>query len=311
MERIGFNWRGNVWLGIAPFRECGPVKSHSEFSKCYLTCPPIVLSLFRLPASVYKKLNGLFSRFLWGGSKDKKNIHWVRWAEVCKRVDYDGLGFVDTRQKNLGFLGKWCWRFCNEKSTPWKLVTTGTEEIWASLIYFKSKWETGEKGPISDFGIKVGVGWRWNILLRREVFYWKRLQWEGLLRLLESFASSASRSDWVKWLGSTDGVYSVKLASNLAFDREQIGFNWRGNGWLGIGPFRVEAFYREQIGFNWRGDVWLGIGPFRVEAFLWRALPLRVAVQDDRCPICSDLPESFDHFLQVWCEALPPIPPYK
>ncbi|KAE8656768.1 hypothetical protein F3Y22_tig00116997pilonHSYRG00308 [Hibiscus syriacus] len=56
--------------------------------------------------------------------------------------------------------------------------------IFAPAIY--------KEGPIYDFGVKDEVGWSWNIPLRREAFDRERLQWEGLLRSLESFSFLAT-----------------------------------------------------------------------------------------------------------------------
>ncbi|KAK9001146.1 hypothetical protein V6N11_082937 [Hibiscus sabdariffa] len=82
--------------------------------------PVCFLSLFKMPVSIYKKLNSIMARFLWGGLTDKKKVHWLNWSDVCRPIHLGGLGISDHCIKNRALLGKWFWHFGNEQDNVWK-----------------------------------------------------------------------------------------------------------------------------------------------------------------------------------------------
>ncbi|KAK9021622.1 hypothetical protein V6N11_011602 [Hibiscus sabdariffa] len=78
-------------------------------------------------------------------------------------------------------------------------------------------------GVIAEFGVRRFNHWVWDIHLRRCLFDWEVPSWNELLYLLESFQSSGLGRDWVQWIGSSDGLYSIKalkLQLNLASSSE-------------------------------------------------------------------------------------------
>lgn len=44
------------------------------------------MSLTILPEDIKRKFHGFFSRFLWGGFKDKQKIHLVNWEMIVSPV---------------------------------------------------------------------------------------------------------------------------------------------------------------------------------------------------------------------------------
>jgi hypothetical protein len=48
--------------------------------------------------------------FFWEGVGGKRKHHIVRWDRLCKPKSYGGLGFADTRIRNICFLSKWIYR---------------------------------------------------------------------------------------------------------------------------------------------------------------------------------------------------------
>jgi hypothetical protein len=50
------------------------------------------------------------ARFFWAGVGDENKYHMVKWEELCKPKDFGGLGFADTRVRNVYLLSKWIYK---------------------------------------------------------------------------------------------------------------------------------------------------------------------------------------------------------
>ena len=48
--------------------------------------------------------------------------HLVKWAMVCTDKKKDGLGVRNLSKLNKALLGKWNWRFANERDSLWRTV---------------------------------------------------------------------------------------------------------------------------------------------------------------------------------------------
>ncbi|PWA59083.1 RNA-directed DNA polymerase, eukaryota, Reverse transcriptase zinc-binding domain protein [Artemisia annua] len=55
----------------------------------------------------------------WDGSR---GISWVKWNSILLNHKMGGLGVGSLLAKNLGLIGKWKWRFLNEKEALWRKV---------------------------------------------------------------------------------------------------------------------------------------------------------------------------------------------
>ncbi|KAL4295459.1 hypothetical protein GQ457_12G031020 [Hibiscus cannabinus] len=273
------------------------------------------MSLFRMPVAVTKRITGMVSNFLWGGASDKRRIHWVSWSLLCQPLENGGLGLLDFGTQNRCLLvypsppvsrkSSWVWkgimnssfaddsfghifqnnlclrvgdgRFIRFWSDIWlcdQPLSTKFPRIFALAI--------NKIGVIAEFGVRRLNHWVWDIHLRRCLFDWEVPSWNELLSLLESFQSSGLGRDWVQWVGSSDGLYSIKslkLQLNLASSSE----------------------------VNWKKMVWIGLAPPKVEAFMWLILHERVPVKvellkrgvsgvaDDLCPFCNQAKETVEH----------------
>ena len=80
------------------------------------------LSLFPIPASVANCIARLQRDFLWGGLGDEPNFHLVDWSMVCTPLSSGGLGIRNLRTFNVALLGKWLWRFGQERDALWRQV---------------------------------------------------------------------------------------------------------------------------------------------------------------------------------------------
>lgn len=77
-------------------------------------------SAFIIPKGCIKKIEGLCSRFLWGGTETKKCISKVSWNIVCLPKDEGGLGLRD--------IGRWNKTLCLK--LIW-LLFSNTDSLWA------------------------------------------------------------------------------------------------------------------------------------------------------------------------------------
>ncbi|KAL4368710.1 hypothetical protein GQ457_05G000030 [Hibiscus cannabinus] len=304
------------------------------------------MSLFKMPVAVYRKLSSLMARFLWGGSADKRKIHWVKWSEVCLPKSLGGLGVIDLDVQNRALCGKWIWKFASNRKSFWSEIMVSKYKydsnclipsskvkgkpswIWNNIIksfeaedpvglclknnlkvqvgdgstvrFWMDCWITdtplsvafprifavcsSKLGTIADFGRKENGVWVWNIPLRRQLFDWEIEIWNSLLELLNGFRNSSVDEDWVRWMGSGDGKFSVKsLVSNL------------------YGHIKSEK--------EWGVAVWRGVAPPKVEVFTWLVVRNRIPVKgklaarglllnnDTLCPFCGLFPKEVSHLL--------------
>ena len=82
--------------------------------------PIYFMSLFRIPSLVCKRQEKIQRDFLWGGGNLEKKPHLVSWATVCTDKKVGGLGIRGLHNLNKALLGKWLWRFANERNSLWR-----------------------------------------------------------------------------------------------------------------------------------------------------------------------------------------------
>ncbi|RVX19756.1 LINE-1 reverse transcriptase-like [Vitis vinifera] len=91
--------------------------------KCAMASLPIyIMSLFRMPKSVVRRLEKLQRDFLWGGGSLERKAHLINWEVVCTRREKGGFGLRKIDSLNKALLGKWVWRFAVEKDNLWRLM---------------------------------------------------------------------------------------------------------------------------------------------------------------------------------------------
>ena len=82
--------------------------------------PIYFMSLFRIPSLVCKRLEKIQRDFLWGGGNLEKKPHLVSWVKVCTDKKVGRLGVRGLHNLNKALLGKWLWRFANERNSLWQ-----------------------------------------------------------------------------------------------------------------------------------------------------------------------------------------------
>ncbi|KAE8721346.1 hypothetical protein F3Y22_tig00016212pilonHSYRG00068 [Hibiscus syriacus] len=181
---------------------------------------------------------------------DKKENHWMWWTDVCKPMELGCLSFVDLKLKNFSLLENWCWRFCSMPLSLWKQTLSAKAAIlfpnlkphvvswiWhgisstyygasegfclkdlfqlqvgdvSDIRFWQDRWL--EKRPLKEMFPRI-----YALALNKEGTIAEFAEMRGADPVLNSFVSSSSASDWVKRLGSSDGIYSVKSVSLLKY----------------------------------------------------------------------------------------------
>ncbi|RVW79010.1 Transposon TX1 uncharacterized 149 kDa protein [Vitis vinifera] len=167
------------------------------------------------------------------GSLEQKP-HIVRWPIVCENKSKGGLGVKSLGLFNKALLGKWSWRFANEKKALWNQVIRKKygKEIggWRSCeireVYGVGLWKAINKvGQLVTpfFGFEVGDG--------KNVRFWKD-KWCGTSPLSETFPSlfalATSKEAWVNevWTAASDRRGSWTPTFNRLFndwEMEEVG----------------------------------------------------------------------------------------
>ncbi|KAK8993498.1 hypothetical protein V6N11_033593 [Hibiscus sabdariffa] len=133
--------------------------------------------------------------------------------------------------------------------------------------------------PTEYLGFPLGVRHNsiklWELILKK--LSTKLASWKSQLL---SFGGLGR--DWLQWIESSDGLYSIKTMKAQ----------------LSLVPTSV---------VNWKKVVWIGLAPPKVEAFMWLILhehvPVKVEllkrgvslVADDSCPLCNQARETVEH----------------
>ncbi|KAL5179850.1 putative ribonuclease H protein [Glycine soja] len=101
--------------------------------------PIYLLSFFKIPQKVVKKLISLQRNFLWGGDIDQKKIPWVKWTDLCLPKADGGLGIKDISKFNSALMGRWLWAFASDQQQLWARVITSKYGGWSDLQNARDK----------------------------------------------------------------------------------------------------------------------------------------------------------------------------
>jgi hypothetical protein len=296
--------------------------------------PTYSMSVFLLPNSLCKELNGLMQRFWWGHKENNSKIHWMSWEKMGVSKEQGRLGFRDLIMFNKALLAKQVWRIMkNPESLTAKIMKAKyfphssimeasmgnrPSQAWRSvlaakdLVHSGAIWRVGDGHSIrvwgdkwiptpSSFSIQSPRGnqmedWKVSHLIDQDTKQWN---------------SSLVNTSFIPEEAST--ILNIPLSPFQPKDR----LIWRCTK---NGEFTVKNAYhlgmemrdREKAGSsggNKKGDLWKACWslkvPNAVKMFVWRAchnlLPTRANLfrkgvcEDKMCPICVQEEEIVAH----------------
>ncbi|KAJ0450914.1 putative RNA-directed DNA polymerase [Helianthus annuus] len=279
--------------------------------------PNYFLSLYKIPKKVAKILEGIRSRFLWGGCGSVNKIRWMRWERIIAAKSMGGLGIGGIRDMNLALMMKWRWRLkvdseqlwvkvieaihCNKrvaKNVPLKKSLTG---VWKSIV--------GVEGDFSKIGIDVNKSLRSKVGSGNKTMFWLDT-WATSGSLKDEFPLSYNLAknkrnsvqqnyklnqggvlwDW-KWsrLPTSSEEKKEWEALSAILLQQSVGRNddmwsWKENTAKGFSVKDVRKEIAGSIDVNMAPGVfeWSKIATAKVNLFVWRAaegrIPTKIAL---------------------------------
>lgn len=91
-----------------------------------------------------KSLNAVFQEFWRGDQENKKNVHMIKWKEICKPIDNRGPGLCRSKSNNRVLLAKTCWESLSKPnllcSKILKAKYCPNESLWEALSRKGDSW---------------------------------------------------------------------------------------------------------------------------------------------------------------------------
>ncbi|XP_043714540.1 uncharacterized protein LOC122662899 [Telopea speciosissima] len=132
-----------------------PCKQRGVAKSVVLSMSTFASSHFKLPTSFHSLVRKAAMNFYWGDSTEKKKIHWVSWARLCRLEQQGGLEFKDPKLHNQALLSKLAWRLWSSPETYWA-------KMMKAIYYPKTNFLDAKAGNQSS--------WAWhNVLEGRKV----------------------------------------------------------------------------------------------------------------------------------------------
>lgn len=81
--------------------------------------PTYWFNLYRIPSSICNEIDKIRRDFLWGWNHEKnpptRKMHLLKWAKLCCQKEGGGLNISNLDARNIALLGKWWWRWKNDR----------------------------------------------------------------------------------------------------------------------------------------------------------------------------------------------------
>ncbi|KAL9816039.1 putative ribonuclease H domain, reverse transcriptase zinc-binding domain-containing protein [Arabidopsis thaliana] len=305
--------------------------------------PTYTMSCFKLPCSLYKRIQSALTRFWWDSSMDKKKMCWISWLNLTKSKGEGGLGFRDLQCFNDALLAKLSWRILTKPQcllartllgkychfTPfldckppatishgWRSICIGRDLLKRKLGKVigcgkqTSLWQEpwlSLQSPITPMGPPHASSHKWTVsqLISPTTLEWDR----GLIQqTIPEFEIEILEIHLSK-LGAEDS-YAWLPAKNGAYSARS-GY-YESIRSIPLSPQHVSPV----TDFKWTKEIWkINTSP-KMKFFMWKAmrgslpvgenLRLRQINEEARCPFCGEEESSFHLFFT--CRTGPLLP---
>jgi hypothetical protein len=262
--------------------------------------PLYMLSMYKAPKNIVKKMDLFRKRLLWQGGHAKKKYHLADWNMVCSPRGHGGLGVLDLHKMNEALLAKWLWKLEN------------TNGLWQTII--RHKYVKGR--PIISLKKRQSDSHFWKGILDIRDNFYKYCKnkvgngsntsfWHNIWCDLEPLSS--------KYASLFDIAYDKDITVEKAFSSAFRAVNFRRriygalevdynnlitqcnntdiseeddkSVWLlGNKGFSVNSFYKEikcsQIPLS-SSFLWKTRLPHKIKAFLWLVMHKKILTKDN------------------------------
>jgi hypothetical protein len=296
--------------------------------------PTYTMSVFKLPITLCREINSLFSKFSWGHLENMDRMAWMSWKGLGRSKSTGGLGYRDLESFNLALLAKQGWRILQNTESLAARVLKGkyfpeNSFLEASLgcrpsYIWRSIWLAK---PLLSEGLiwKVGDGSNINIWGDRWIYSPHSNSIQSPVKILNKDAKVAEiidqQSRWwniplIEQIFPPDIVEKIcSLAISPGLVQDKLIWAYTANG-----LFSVRSAYFLEMDRKARqlccssasvhhSPVWKIIWKLKVprviHLFLWRAynnilptkenLRRRKIVSDPFCPLCGREVETSGH----------------
>ncbi|CAA7040252.1 unnamed protein product [Microthlaspi erraticum] len=125
--------------------------------------PTYIMSCFKLPLSLCKRIQSALTRFWWDEKPDKRKICWVSWDKLTIPKNAGGLGFREIERFNDAMLAKIGWRILQAPESLLARILLGKYCHSSSFMECQSP-ATASHGWRSILAgrdiLKQGLGWK-------------------------------------------------------------------------------------------------------------------------------------------------------
>jgi hypothetical protein len=156
-----------------------------------------MLSLYRAPSSVLKKMDIYIERDFCEMMEVIKKYHLVKWDTVCTAKNIGSLGILNLRWMNISLLTKWLWKLEKE------------DGLWHTIV--KEKYMKGK--ALSVLKKKQGDSQFWRGIMDSKEEYCKNRKME----IGNGYATSFWRD---KWCGDEPFCIKYKRLFDLSLNKE-------------------------------------------------------------------------------------------
>ncbi|KAE8655306.1 2-succinylbenzoate--CoA ligase [Hibiscus syriacus] len=245
------------------------------------------------------------SKFLWGGGMDRNKIRWVSWPNVCKSKEEGGLGVLNILNMNRALLGKWSWRFANERNAVWRRLICSKYNLDHASLLFNSKiptksswiWRSVVNTDFKEdsFGPKFRSLCRIQVGSGQFIRFWQdiwAMECPRKVSFPRLFASSSNQSGKLIEFGEFSPlgwIWNIQLRRSLVdweFDQwtnlmtiisyfslsreASDALLWKGNvaGFYSVNSCVKICSQASQANSFWKKILWKGLVPPRIEGFV-------------------------------------------
>ncbi|GJR69769.1 RNA-directed DNA polymerase, eukaryota, reverse transcriptase zinc-binding domain protein [Tanacetum coccineum] len=265
--------------------------------------PIFYMSIYRVPASVLKKLEAIRCNFFNGHEEGSRKASWTKWNNVLADKCNGGLGVSSLFALNRGLMMKWMWRFYSYDTSLWSNVIkaihgddgnvnltrkSGMRSSWSYIVNEAKALEIQGVNVLDNMHLKLGDG--------TTALFWKD-NWSGK-GSLKTFKGGVEQSQF-------DALSSLVSSINLVPMCDRWVWTLESSGIFSVASIR-KIIDGNRLATSTSKTRWIKYVPIKANVLAWKvkmdALPTRfnisrrgIVIPSLTCPTCDNGIETSDH----------------